>query len=132
MINSNYAVTRQFNGDFEEAVGKIKSSLKDQGFGVLIEIDVRQTLSQKLGIDFDKYLILGACNPANAYKALQAEIEIGLLLPCNLIVFEKAGNVYISTIKPSQALTLSSNPVFKTIAQEVENKLIQALEEAVN
>ena len=132
MTTPNYAITKRLDGSFDQAVARIKLSLKDQGFGILTEIDVKQTLSQKLGVDFDKYLILGACNPANAYKALQAEVEVGLLLPCNVIVFEKDGGVYVSIIKSSQALTLSSNPALKIIAQKVEDKLIQALKGAVS
>jgi len=127
----NYAITRQFGGDFAAAVLAIKEALGQEGFGILTEIDVSQTLKKKLGVNYPNYYILGACNPPNAYKALMAETEVGLLLPCNVIVFEKGDCVYISAIRPTIALTISDNQALKEIAQLIEDKLMAAVDRAV-
>ncbi len=132
MKSPNYALTQPFRGTFDQALETIKSTLAAQGFGILTEINVTQTMKKKLNLDYPRYHILGACNPPNAHRALQAETEIGLLLPCNVIVFEKNHQVYLSVIKPTIALTLSSNPALQTIAQIIENKLTTALKQAVN
>ncbi|NOY14587.1 MAG: DUF302 domain-containing protein [bacterium] len=132
MTTPDYAITKQFKGSFQEALSRITASLKEQGFGILTAVDVQQTLAEKLNVEFGRYRILGACNPPNAYKALQAEIEIGLLLPCNVIVFDRNGGIYISVIRPTRALTLSANSALQEIAKEIETKLIKALETAVN
>ena len=131
MNKQTYYIKQDYQGKFEKAVIDITLALKNEGFGILTKIDVSETLKNKLNVDYPKYQILGACSPPNAYKALQAEKEIGLLLPCNVIVYEENGKVYISIMKPTAALTLSDNPTVATIAIEVESKLTKALEDAV-
>lgn len=106
-----------------EAVEKTKGELQREGFGVLTEIDVKETLKKKLNVEYDNYIILGACNPPFAYKALQTEKEVGLLMPCNLIVYEDQGRVFVSTILPMVTMKITNNPRLKTIADKVEKKL---------
>lgn len=108
---------------FAEAVTKTKEALTKEGFGVLTEIDVKATMKKKLDLEYDNYLILGACNPTFAHQALQTEKEIGLLLPCNVIVYEAADDVYVSAIMPSVAMSMVHNEQVERIAQEVEVKL---------
>ena len=131
MSKATYAVTQKYSGSFEQAVEQITKSLKNEGFGILTQIDVSETLKQKLDVDYPKYQILGACNPPNAFKALKAEKEIGLLLPCNVIVYEESDKVYISVMKPTVALALSTNKEVAQIATKVEAKLTSALTNAV-
>lgn len=118
-----YSISRETNLDFSEALEKVKEELKKEGFGVLTEIDIKATLKKKLDVDRDNYVILGACNPPNADKALNAEIEIGLMLPCNVIVYEKAGKTFVSAIRPSVAMSMIENPGLKGIAGDIEAKL---------
>jgi len=125
-----YAKKRHTDLEFEEAVDKIKASLKEQGFGILTEIDVKETLKKKLDVDFKKYVTLGACNPPNAYKALQAEKDIGLMLPCNVIVYEDEGNAVIAAIKPTAAMGMIENENLKAIAEQIESKLEKAIDNA--
>ena len=131
MNQATYSVKQTYNGNFESAVVAITRTLKEQGFGILTKINVKETLKKKLKIDYPNYIILGACNPPNAYKALQAEKEIGLLLPCNVIVYQDNATVYIGVMKPTAALTLSENVTVAKIAREVESKLITALHQAI-
>ena len=132
-MNHQYAITIKYhNGNFAQAVADITQSLIDQGFGILTKVDVRQTLKKKLGVDYPNYMILGACNPPNAYKTLQLEKEIGLLLPCNVIVYEDQREIYISSIKPTAALVSSGNSEITKIAQQVEEKLVKALKKLEN
>jgi uncharacterized protein (DUF302 family) len=113
---------------YEQAVEKAREELKKEGFGVLTEIDVKATLKKKLDVDYDKYVILGACNPPFAYKALQAEKDIGLLLPCNVIVYEHDGKVFVSAILPTVAMGMIDNPGLTEIAEQVEQKLKKAID----
>ncbi len=122
-----YAMVKDVKGEFDQVVEKVREKLKVEGFGVLMEIDVQKTLKQKLGVDYDRYLILGACNPPNAYKALQAEVEVGLLLPCNVVVYEKEGRVFVGVVRPTKVLVLSGNDKLKAIAEEVEERLVRVL-----
>ncbi len=126
-----YGYSKKSGLPFPETVEKIKESLKTVGFGVLTEIDVKSTMKKKLNVDYDNYLILGACNPPFAHKALQAEKEIGLLLPCNVIVYEDNGDVYVSAILPSIAMQMIDNPALAEIANEVEGKIKQAVDGVV-
>jgi uncharacterized protein (DUF302 family) len=107
---------------------KIKEELSKEGFGILTEIDVQATLKKKLSVSVDKYIILGACNPSLAYEALQTEQEIGLLLPCNVIVYEKEGKISISAIKPSVAMQMVDNEKLGKIALQVEEKLKKVID----
>jgi uncharacterized protein (DUF302 family) len=113
---------------YAEAIDRVKAALKDEGFGVLTEIDVAATLKQKLGVEFEPYIILGACNPALAYRALQAEHEIGLLLPCNVIVHaEGEGKTRVSVMDPDAALGVVANDAIKPVAAEARERLQRAL-----
>lgn len=126
---TDYAMTKELSGNFRDSREKVVESLKANGFGIITEIDVQKTFKEKLGLKFDHYIILGACNPNSAHNAIQAESEIGLLLPCNVIVYEKDAKVYVSMIKPTSAMVMSDSSVVLSIAEEVENKLSKALEE---
>jgi uncharacterized protein (DUF302 family) len=109
---------------YDEAIGKVTDELKKEGFGVLTEIDVKETLKQKLDVDFRKYKILGACNPPLAYKALQFEENIGVMLPCNVIIQERVdGKVQVSAINPLVAMQSVGNMSLTEVAQAVTLKL---------
>ncbi len=118
-----YRFKKEINLEFEEAVIEVKEKLKKEGFGILTEIDVKKTLKEKLNVDYEEYVILGACNPPFAYKALQIEKEIGLLLPCNVIVYKTKGKTYVSAINPVKVLSVVNNKDLKEIAQQVKKKL---------
>ncbi len=118
-----YGYKKSVNMSFSDTVARVKTELSKEGFGILTEIDVKETLKKKLNVDYDNYIILGACNPPFAYKVLQAEKDIGLLLPCNVIVYEDDGKVFVSAILPSVAMGMVENQSLKGIADEVENKL---------
>ena len=119
----NYSIKKQVDAPFLEAVEKTKAALAAEGFGILTEIDVKATLKKKLDVEYENYLILGACNPALSHRALQAEKGIGLLLPCNVIVYEDEGAVYVSSILPSAAMAAVDNEVVREVAKEAEEKL---------
>src|SRR4030042_6999825 len=109
---------------FEEAVTKVTEELRKEGFGVLSEIDIHEKLKEKLDVDFRKYKILGACNPAYAYKALQKEDKIGVMLPCNVIIQEKSdGTIEVAAIDPVASMLAIENPALKNIGLEVQKKL---------
>lgn len=108
---------------YADAVAKVKDELKKEGFGVLTEIDVKQTLKTKLNVDFEDYIILGACNPPLAYQALTAERDIGILLPCNVIVYVQGGKTFVSAVLPTVQLGKVGNPELLPIAEQVEKKL---------
>lgn len=125
---SYYASTTK-GGAFEEVYANVVEGLKKEGFGVLTEIDVKETLKKKLDVDFRKYKILGACNPPYAYKALQTENKIGVMLPCNVILQELAdGQVEVATIDPVQSMKAVDNPELVTIAEEIRSKLQNVLQ----
>jgi uncharacterized protein (DUF302 family) len=110
--------------DFETAVSKTREALKSEGFGVLTEIDINEKLKEKLNIDFRKYKILGACNPSYAYKALEMEDKIGVMLPCNVIIQEKPdGTIEVAAIDPVASMMAIENPKLKDIATEIRRKL---------
>ncbi len=109
---------------FDEALQRVAEELKKEGFGILTEIDVKETLKKKLDVDFKKYRILGACNPSFAYKALQAEDKVGVMLPCNVIVEEhKSGDVEVSAVNPLASMQAIDNKDLGGIAMEIRNKL---------
>ncbi len=121
---SQYAFTAVLNMPYEDAVSKVTEALKEEGFGVLTEINVKETLKKKLGIDFRKYVILGACNPPYAHRTLQVDLDVGLLLPCNVIVYETDDKkAYVSAINPVSALEVIKNEELRKIAEEVSEKL---------
>lgn len=105
----------------------VEAALNEEGFGVLTEIDVKATLKKKLDVDFPDYLILGACNPPFAYKALLAEEKIGVMLPCNVILQQKNGEVEVSAVDPIASMAAVKNPKLEEIAQEVRDKLRSVL-----
>jgi uncharacterized protein (DUF302 family) len=114
---------------YEQAVERATEELKKEGFGILTTIDVQQTLKQKLDKDFRKYTILGACNPPLAHRAFEAELEIGLLLPCNVVVYEtEPGRSVVSAMAPIAAMgVVGGNPALKDVAREADEKLRRAL-----
>ncbi len=125
----SYHFSKTLDVPFDAAVAKATEALKREGFGVLTEIDVQNTLKQKLGVDFHKYRILGACNPGLAYRALQAEDKIGTMLPCNVIVQEHAdGKVEVSAIDPIASMQAIVNPALAGVATEVQGKLRRVIE----
>lgn len=127
---NEYGLFRTVEMSYEEAVEKVTATLKEQGFGILTEIDVRATMKTKLDKEFTKYIILGACNPALAYRALGVELDIGLLLPCNVTVYEEpdSGKTVISAIDPSILVQATGAEALQPIAEEVRTKLTAALQ----
>jgi uncharacterized protein (DUF302 family) len=119
-----YAFSTVLNTTYEDAISKVTSALKEEGFGVLTEIDVKSTLKKKLDVDFRKYVILGACNPPYAFQSFQTDLDVGLLLPCNGIVYETDDKkAYISAINPVSALEVIKSQELRKIAMEVSEKL---------
>jgi len=123
-----YGYSKVVSLPFEEAVTKVTETLSIEGFGVLTTIDVKATMKKKLDLDYENYTILGACNPTFAHKALEAEKEIGLLLPCNVIVYQTGEEVHVSAMLPSAAMSAVENDAIGGIAEEVENKLKSAID----
>lgn len=120
----SYYFSKKVNVSFDDAVAKVIVELKEEGFGILTEIDVKETLKKKLNVDFQRYKILGACNPPFAYKALTAENKIGVMLPCNVIVQDiSGGQVEVTAIDPLASMQAVDNPELKEIASEISNKL---------
>lgn len=123
-----YYNKKQVDLSFNEAVEKTKLGLLKEGFGVLTEINVKDTLKKKLDKDYDQYIILGACNPSLAYRALLAEKDIGLLLPCNVVVYEDHEKVFVSAIVPSVAMNFVQNELLSSVAKEVDEKLKKVID----
>ena len=124
----SYGFSKVLNLSYEEAIEKVTEELKKEGFGVLTSIDVKDTLKKRINVDFKKYSILGACNPALAHKALQAEEDIGLLLPCNVIVYEKEDKTAVSIFNPMMMTKIVNNDSLKSVAEEVNAKLTKVFE----
>lgn len=122
-----YGITRQLNMVFDDAVQKTRDALAEEGFGILTEINVKTTLKKKLDVAYDNYIILGACNPSLAYRALQAEKQVGLLLPCNVIIYGDNGKVFVSAIKPKTAMGMIDNMELQKIAEQAEKKLTRVI-----
>lgn len=120
----SYYFSKTLNLSFDKAIAGVTEELKKEGFGILTEIDVKETLKKKLNVDFRRYKILGACNPPFAYKALQAEDKIGTMLPCNVIVQERSdGKVEVTAIDPLASMQAVANPALREIAAEISSKL---------
>ena len=123
-----YGYKKQVSASFEGVLDKTRDELQEEGFGILTEIDVKATLKKKLDVDYDNYLILGACNPSFAYQALQAEKDVGLLLPCNVIVYEQDRKTFVSAIVPTVAMGMIDNEGLRGIAVQVEEKLKKVID----
>ena len=124
----NYGFTKEIDISYETVIDLVSKALKKEGFGILTEIDVQKKMKEKLGIDMNKYIILGACNPPNAYKAILTEANIGLMLPCNVIVYEKGGKTVLSVIRPTVAMQIVDNLELQKAAQAVEEQLKKAFD----
>lgn len=122
-----YGFSKTVEIPYEQTIEKVTAELKKEGFGVLTFIDVKETLKQKINVDFKKYAILGACNPPIAHKALMTEEDLGLLLPCNVIVYEKDGKTRVSIFDPMVMTWIMENDQMKPIATEVQEKLQRVL-----
>jgi uncharacterized protein (DUF302 family) len=120
---------KQLSSSYDEALAKLPEALKSEGFGVLTEIDIAQTLKNKIGVDFRRYRILGACNPTLAHKALSVSLEIGVLLPCNVVVYEDdGGRAVVQAIDPMGTMA-ASDPRLADVAATVRAKLVRVLEQ---
>jgi len=128
MSDKSYGLRAKLSVSYDQAVDKVAAALKSEGFGILTEIDVKATLKKKLDADFRRYVILGACNPPLAYRALQAELDVGLLLPCNVIVYEEGEGAVVSIIDPLAMVGVSDTPALGEVAQEARVKLQRVLD----
>ncbi|NOY70172.1 MAG: DUF302 domain-containing protein [Deltaproteobacteria bacterium] len=125
----NYYFNKTITGSFEDIVQKTSEALKEEGFGILTDIDVQATLKKKLDIDFRKYRILGACNPPYAHRALEAEDKIGVMLPCNVIIQEVAdGRFEVAAVDPVASMQAIKNPDLGDIATQIQKKLKKVIE----
>ncbi len=118
--------TKEIN--FDQAVTMVKERLQEEGFGILTTIDVRQKFKEKLGIEFKDYTILGACHPPSARRAIEAEEDVGILLPCNVCVYQTGEGTAISVVKPTEAMSMVNNPQLREVAEEVEERLLRVFE----
>ncbi|HET6921721.1 MAG TPA: DUF302 domain-containing protein [Anaeromyxobacteraceae bacterium] len=125
---ASFGMRKETRSTYDEVLGKLPDLLEAEGFGVLTQIDVKETLKKKLGVDFRRYKILGACNPTLAHRALSAETEIGVMLPCNVIVYENdQGKAVVTAIDPTQTIA-ATHPGLADIAGEVRQRLSRVLE----
>ena len=123
----SYGFSKMVPLSYERAIERVTEELKKEGFGVLTTIDVKDTLKKKLNVDFPKYIILGACNPPFAHRSLQADDQMGLLLPCNVVVQEKDGQTSVSVFDPTVMLKVTENDDIRHIAEEVQQRLQRVL-----
>ncbi len=125
---AGFSMKRKVEISYEEAEGRIREALSKEGFGILTEIDVKATLKKKLDKDFRRYIILGACNPPYAYRALTMEPEIGVFMPCNVLVYENEdGTTTLSAMDPVAAMEVVGNPELTGLAREIKEKIERAL-----
>jgi uncharacterized protein (DUF302 family) len=125
----SYYYSKTVQGSFDQTIEKVTDNLKKEGFGIITQIDVTKTMKDKLNVDFKNYRILGACNPPYAYKALQAEDKIGILLPCNVIVQEKTpGEIEVACVNPMVSMQNVKNPALESVAKEIQDKLHKAVD----
>jgi len=125
---NDFGMRKTLGVTYDEALSSVPAALKSEGFGVLTEIDIRSTLRQKLGVDFRRYKILGACNPPFAHEALQAELEIGLMLPCNVVVYEgDDGHAVVLAVDPTKTMAGTGNAKLAELAEAVKEGLSRAL-----
>jgi uncharacterized protein (DUF302 family) len=130
MHATGYTLSTTTELDFAEAAERVRDALKEEGFGVLCEIDVRATLQEKLGVDREPYVILGACNPPLAHQALEAEPELGVLLPCNVVVYVRDGRTHVAAIEPERMLSIVGNAELAPVAADIRKRLAQVVERA--
>ncbi|MDR3701408.1 MAG: DUF302 domain-containing protein [Candidatus Sulfopaludibacter sp.] len=123
-----YGYVAKVDLPFDDALARLEAGLKSEGFGVLCAIDIQAKLKEKLGVEFPRYVILGACNPPLAYQALQQEINLGLLLPCNAIVYERDGNVFAGAVDAAKMLSVVGNPAMEAVAGDVNARLRRAVD----
>lgn len=124
----DYGFVKETGRNFSETIQRVEQELQKEGFKILTTIDAQAKFKEKLNIDFPKYIILGACNPKLAHEAISAEWNIGLLLPCNVIVYEKDNKVWVGVMKPTAAMLAVKNEALAGLANEVEAKLKRAFE----
>ena len=128
-MSNDYGMQAKLNVPYEKAVEQATAALKEEGFGVLTEIDVKATLKKKIDADFRRYVILGACNPNLAHQALQSELEIGLLLPCNVIVYETGeGQSVVSIVNPMAMMGVADSEGLNAVAEQANEKLLRVVE----
>jgi uncharacterized protein (DUF302 family) len=127
MTVPEYAIGTTLTTPYDRAVALVKEALKGEGFGVMSEIDVQATLKEKLGVDRGRYLIIGACNPSLAHRALEAEPDLGLFLPCNVIVYEAPDGTHVNAVDPQSMLGAIQNPVLDQIADEVKRRFTRVI-----
>lgn len=128
MVGTGYALTGTTTLPMEAAVGRVREELASEGFGVLCEIDVRETLRAKLGVAREPYVILGACNPHLAHGALQAEADLGVLLPCNVVVYEHDGATRVAAVDAERMLSIVGNDTLLPVAEEVRDRLARVVD----
>lgn len=127
-MTTTFGISRTLDATYDEALARLPEALKAEGFGVLTEIDVQKTLKQKLDVDFRRYKIFGACNPPFAHQALQADLEAGLMMPCNVVVYEGDDRrARVVAIDPTKTVAALGNPKLAELARAVKEKLVQAL-----
>ena len=132
MLGTRYALTGETMLPLADAVARVREELKAEGFGVLTEIDVQATLKEKLDIDGEPYVILGACNPALAHQALEAEPDLGVLLPCNVVVYERGGVTHVSAVDAERMLSIVENDELASVAEDVRSRLGAVVERVVS
>ena len=126
---ASFGIQKTLDIDFDDALAKIPEALKTEGFGVLTEIDVKATLKKKIDVDFRRYRILGACNPPFAHKALQHSLDVGMLMPCNVIVYETDdGKTVVSAVDPMQTMAAQGDPEMTPLAEAVQQKLQKVID----
>jgi uncharacterized protein (DUF302 family) len=130
MLATSYTLSATTELPFADAVERVRDALKDNGFGVLCEIDVQATLKEKLGVEGEPYVILGACNPPLAHRALEAEPDLGVLLPCNVVVDKRASETHISAVDAERMLSIVGNDELEAVAAEVRARLAAVVEYA--
>ena len=132
MLATSYTLSATTELGAAEAAERVRDELKAEGFGILCEIDVQATLKEKLGVDGEPYLILGACNPPLAHQALTVEPELGTLLPCNVVVYQRDGETHISAVDAERMLSIVGNDSLASVAAEIRAKLAAVVERASN
>jgi uncharacterized protein (DUF302 family) len=132
MLATSYTLSKTTTLPFGEAVERVRAELDREGFGVLCEIDVQAKLSGALGVEMEPYLIIGACKPALSHRALTSEAELGVLLPCNVVVYERDGETRVSAIDPERMLSIVDNEAMAPIAAEVKRSLAAVVQRAAS